>query len=267
MLKSLAIDMRLSRILPGTLALTAALMLAAPAPVSAAETPPRQSWSWSGPFGLFDRAQLQRGYKVYREACAACHGMELLAFRNLSEPGGPEFSEAAVQVIAAEHHIVDGPDEFGDMFERPGVASDRFPSPFPNEQAARAANNGAYPPDLSVMAKAREGGTNYLYALLTGYQDPPPGVEMRAGMYYNPYFHGEQIAMPQPFSDGQIAYDDGTPETIENYARDVTAFMMWAAEPKMEARKRIGFQVMIYLVVFAGLLYFSKRKLWREVEH
>lgn len=268
MLKSLATEMRALPALAGAVTLALAVLAAAPAHAAEpAAHPERQSWSWSGPFGLYDRGQLQRGYKVYRQACAACHGMNLLAFRNLGEAGGPEFSEAEVRAIAADHMVVDGPDSFGEMFERSGVASDRFPSPFPNEAAARAANAGAYPPDLSVMAKAREGGADYLYALMLGYEDPPANVELAPGMHYNRYFPGGMIAMPPPLSDGLIEYTDGTAETLENYSRDVTAFMMWAAEPKMEERKRIGFQVMIFLFAFSGLLYLSKRKLWRDVDH
>ncbi len=266
MLKSLATNMGLPRTLSGALVIAAAMVLA-PAPAMSADEVEAQSWSWSGPFGLFDRAQLQRGFKVYQESCQACHGLELMSFRNLGEPGGPEFSEAAVSAIAESYSVEDGPDERGDMFERPGRESDRFPPPYANEQAARAANMGAYPPDLSVMAKARGGGVDYLYALLTSYQDPPEDFELQPGMHYNPAFSGDQIAMAQPFTDGQIAYDDGTPETLENYARDVSAFLMWTAEPKMEARKRLGFQVMLFLFVFGGLMYASKRKLWRDVDH
>lgn len=269
MRKSLVTELRPTRLLAGALALAAGLAVAGPASQAADPLayPERQSWSWSGPFGLFDRGQLQRGYKVYREACAACHGMNLLAFRNLGQPGGPEFSEEEVRAIAADHQVEDGPDRFGEMFMRSGVASDRFPDPFPNEEAARAANAGALPVDLSVIVKARHGGADYVYSLLVGYQDPPADVELQPGMAFNPYFPGGQIAMPPPLFDGMIEYTDGTAETLENYARDVTAFMMWAAEPKMEERKRIGFQVMIFLVAFGGLLYLSKRKLWRDVEH
>lgn len=270
MLNILTTDRRMSRLLPlGAIAVIAGLAAAAPAAYAAEEglTPPDQSWSFNGPFGLFDRGQLQRGFKVYQQACAACHSMELIALRTLGESGGPEFPEAAVRALAAEYQITDGPDDFGEMFERPGIPADRLPSPFPNEQAARAANGGAYPPDLSVIAKARPHGPDYLYALLTGYQDPPAHIEMRQGMYYNPYFPGGQIAMPPPLSEGVVEYTDGTPETVENYAADISAFLMWAAEPKLEDRKRIGFQVMVFLIVFAGLLYLTKKKLWRTVHH
>lgn len=244
------------------------------------ETPPREKWSFSGPFGKFDRAQLQRGFKVYREVCQNCHGLALLSFRNLAEAGGPGFSPAQAAAVAAEYKIKDGPNDAGDMFERPGRPADRFPSPFANENAARAVNGGAYPPDLSVMAKARtyergfpwfvldvftqyqEQGPDYLAALIKGYGQPPAGMNMPSGMSYNKYFPGHMIGMPQPIQDGQISYDDGTKGTIDQYAKDVTAFMAWAAEPHMEARKRIGFQVFIFLIVFAGLMYFTKKKVW-----
>lgn len=232
-----------------------------------AKAPENMSWTFEGPFGTFDRAQLQRGFKVYREVCASCHGINKIFFRNLYQEGGPEFVEEAAKTIAADYLVVDGPNADGEMFERPAVLSDRFPPPFPNEQAARAAMGGSYPPDLSVIVKARKNGADYLHALLTGYEDEPADMEMREGMYYNPYFPGEQIAMAPPMSDEQVEYTDGTPMTVEQYAADVTAFLMWAAEPKMEERKRIGLQVMLFLVVFASLLYFTKQKIWRDVEH
>jgi ubiquinol-cytochrome c reductase cytochrome b/c1 subunit len=242
--------------------------------------PPRQTWSFSGPFGTFDRAQLQRGYKVYKEVCATCHSMHLLSFRNLGEPGGPGFSKAQVAAIAAEAKVQDGPNDSGEMFERPGRPADRFPSPFPNDAAARAANGGALPPDFSVLAKARsyergfptfifdiftqyqEQGVDYIYALLHGYENAPQGFSLPAGTHYNKYFPGHALGMPKPIEDGRVEYTDGTPATLDNYAKDVAAFMMWAAEPHMEARKRIGFQVMIFLLVFTGLLYFAKKKVW-----
>jgi ubiquinol-cytochrome c reductase cytochrome c1 subunit len=239
-------------------------------PAAAAEgevVPPAQSWSFDGIFGTFDRGALQRGYKVYTESCASCHAMKFLAYRNLGEPGGPEFGEAEVKAIAAEATVQDGPNEDGDMFERPGLPSDRFVSPFPNDNAARAANNGSLPPDLSVIAKARAHGPDYLFALLTGYGEPPAGFELREGMNYNAAFPGHQIAMPQPLSDEAVEYTDGTPNDVRQLSRDVTTFLVWAAEPKLEARKRAGFQVMIYLVLLAGLLYFTTKKLWTGVEH
>jgi ubiquinol-cytochrome c reductase cytochrome c1 subunit len=256
--------------------------------------PVHADWSFDGPFGSFDQQQLQRGFQVYREVCSLCHSMELVAFRNLGEEGGPGFGEAEVRALAAEYQVEDGPNDSGDMFERPGRPSDTIPPPFPNEQAARAANGGALPPDLSLIAKARaverglpwflldiftqyqEGGPDYIYSLLTGYQEAPQGVEMQPGLNYNPYFiSGAAIAMPPPLSDGQIAYaqnqDDNSfndvPETVEQYARDVTAFLAWAAEPHLEARKRTGFSAMGFLILFAGLVYYTKRKVWAEVEH
>ncbi|GIK80124.1 MAG: cytochrome c1 [Pseudorhodoplanes sp.] len=269
------------------LALAVSAFLAVPfvAPASAAEgqvPPPRVKWSFAGPFGMFDRAQLQRGFKVYREVCQSCHSLGYVAFRNLSEPGGPEFTPAQVNAIAAEYKIPDGPNDAGDMFERPGRSADRFPKPFPNDNAARAANGGALPPDLSVIAKARtyergfpwfvidiftqyqEQGPDYLVALLKGYAEPPAGMNMPDGMSYNHFFPGHLIGMPQPLQDDQVTYDDGTPGTVDNYAKDVTAFLVWTAEPHMEARKRIGFQTMIFLLVFAGLLYFTKKKVWAD---
>ena len=260
-----------------SVALTAGFVSLAAA---AGETPPREKWSFSGPFGKFDRAQLQRGFKVYREVCQNCHGLALLSFRNLAEAGGPGFSVAQAAAVAAEYKIKDGPNDAGDMFKRAGRPADRFPSPFPNENAARAANGGAYPYDLSVMAKARtyergfpwfvidvftqyqEQGPDYLAALIKGYGEAPTGMNMPAGMSFNRYFPGHMIGMPQPLQDGQITYDDGTKGTTDQYAKDVTAFLMWAAEPHMEARKRIGFQVFIFLIVFSGLLYFTKKKVW-----
>lgn len=254
-----------------------------------AEQPPRQDWSFYGPFGTYDRAQLQRGFKVYREVCASCHGLSRVSFRNLSQPGGPEFSESQVQALAAEYKIQDGPNDSGEMFERDGRPADQFPKPFPNENAARAANGGAYPPDFSVLAKARsysrgfpwfvtdafiqyqEHGVDYITALLLGYTDPPEGVQLAPGQHYNRYMPGNAIAMAKPLSDGQVEYPKGengqapVPETVEQYAKDVSAFMMWAAEPHLEQRKRLGFNVMAFLLIFAGLLYFTKKKIWAKV--
>jgi ubiquinol-cytochrome c reductase cytochrome c1 subunit len=266
-----------------------ALVTFAAAPAFAAggaATPAKESWTFAGPFGHFDRGQLQRGFKVYREVCSACHGMRLVSFRNLMEEGGPQFSEGQVRMLAAEYQIQDGPGEDGQMFERPGRPSDRWPSPFPNEQAARASNGGAYPPDFSVLAKARtytrgfwlslldlvmqyqEHGVDYIHALLTGYDHPvPEGQAAQPGLHYNPYFPGGWIAMAKPINDGQVEYTDGTPATVDQYARDVSAFMMWTAEPHLETRKQTGFIVIIFLAVFAGLLYFTKKKVWSSTAH
>lgn len=266
------------------LAVLLAAGLAGPAHAAGeAETPPRVKWSFSGPFGLFDQGQLQRGFKVYREVCQACHSLSLLSFRNLGEPGGPSFTEAQVRAIAAQYTVKDGPNDQGEMFDRPAGPADRFPKPFPNDNAARAANGGALPPDLSVIAKARtyergfpwflldivtqfqEQGPDYIVALLKGYTDAPQGFQLPPGSHYNKYFPGHAIGMPAPLSDGQVTYDDGAPQTVDQYAKDVTAFLMWAAEPHMVQRKRVGFQVMIFLLVFAGLLYFTKKKVWSDV--
>jgi len=257
-------------------------------PARAAEegpTPPLLSWSFAGPFGVYDSAQLQRGFQVYREVCSACHGLSLVAFRNLGEPGGLHYTQAQVAALAAEYRIKDGPNDQGEMFERPGRPADRFPSPFPNAEAARAAMGGTVPPDLSVMAKARtfprgfpwfvfdmvtqyqESGVDYIAALLAGYEQPPADFKVPEGGHYNKFFPGHSIGMPPPLSDGQVSYTDGTPTTVAQYAKDVSAFLMWAAEPHLEARKRIGFQVMIFLVVLAGLLYFTKKRIWHDVEH
>ena len=263
------------------LALALVFGLSAPALAAGdADTPPKQKWSFWGPFGKYDRGQLQRGFKVYKEVCQACHSLSLVAFRTLGDPGGPAFSPAQVTAIALDYKVQDGPNDAGEMFERQGRPADRFPKPFPNDNAARAANGGALPPDLSVIAKARtyergglwflldlvtqyqEQGPDYLVALLTGYTDAPKDFALPSGTHYNKYFPGHAIGMPNPLSDGQVTYDDGAPQTAAQYAKDVTAFLMWAAEPHMEARKRIGMQVMIFLLVFAGLLYFTKKKVW-----
>lgn len=224
-----------------------------------------QEWSFEGPFGHYDNAQLQRGYQVYKDLCAQCHSMNLLSYRNLGEAGGPGFSEAAVNALAAQAQITDGPNEKGEKFQRPGRAADHFRAPFANDQAARVANNGALPPDLSVMAKARPDGPDYIYALLTGYRDPPPGFELALGMHYNVAFPGHQIAMPPMLSDGLVGYTDGTKPTVANYAKDVSAFLMWAAEPKLEERLRLGLRVMIFLLAFAVIMYLGKRMVWSRV--
>jgi ubiquinol-cytochrome c reductase cytochrome c1 subunit len=257
------------------LAVALALLLSAGAQASEeGEGAPKhaegQDWSWEGPFGKFDRQQLQRGYQVYKEVCAACHGMQFVAFRNLSQPGGPEFSDAQVKALAATFQFKTTNDN-GEEIDRPGTAADHFPSPYPNEKAARAANGNALPPDLSVIAKAREGGPDYLYALLTGYGDPPAEFagKMLPGLNFNPYFQGWQIAMPAPLtSDGQVTWPDGNPAaTKQQMAKDVTAFLMWAAEPKMEERKELGVAVMIFLAALSILLYFTYKRVWRDVEH
>ena len=245
--------------------------------------PPRLTWSFSGPFGTFDQAQLQRGFKIYREVCSNCHSMNLLSFRNLAEPGGPGFTEAQVAQIASEYKVKDLDDQ-GNSIERVARPADHFPPPFPNELAAKAANGGVAPPDMSTLAKARtyqrgfpwflfdiitqyqEEGPDYIAAILTGFREPPKGFHLPPTGHYNIYFPGHNIAMPPPLQDGQVKYDDGTPETVQQYSKDIAAFLMWASEPHMVQRKRVGFQVMVFLLVFAGLLYFTKKKVWHEVE-
>jgi len=247
-----------------------------------AERPERQSWSFSGPFGKFDRAQLQRGFQVYKDVCATCHGLKYVAFRNLAQPGGPGFSEAQARVIAGEYQITDGPDDTGEMFQRPGRLSDYFPNPAPNDQALRSRFGGALPPDLSIITKARsyesglligltdffrqyqEHGADYVTALLNGYENPPAGTKIGPGQSWNKYFPGHIIAMVKPLQDGQVPYTDGSPQTVMQYSRDVSAFLAWAAEPSLEQRKRIGFQVILFLIVFAGLMYFTKKKVWSD---
>lgn len=256
-----------------------ALALATPEALAAAgkyKKPEDHTWSFEGPFGTFDRASLQRGFQVYQQVCSACHGMQHLYIRHLGEEGGPFFMEEypnpndnpVVRAIAAEYIVEDGPDEWGDMFERPGRPSDRFPYPYENEQMGRAANGGAYPPDLSVIVKARHYGAEYIRSLMLGYgYEVPEDVEVRPGNYYNPYMPGGLIAMPQVLYDDLIEYADGTPATEEQMAHDIAAFLAWAAEPHMEARKRMGLMVMIYLLVLAGLLYAAYRQVWSRVKH
>jgi ubiquinol-cytochrome c reductase cytochrome c1 subunit len=269
-----------------SLAIAGALALL-PVSASAQETTQRPakdiSYSFEGPFGVFDKAELQRGYKVYKEVCSNCHSMNLMHFRNLSQPGGPGFTEEQVKTLAASFSVQDGPDESGNMFTRPGLPSDRFPAPFANEQAARAANGGALPPDLSLITKARAGwygtinqffngigGPQYVYSVLTGFEQPPPDLakEQPQGKYYNPYFaSGHWIGMPPPLSDGQVTFDDGAPNKVADMARDVSAFLAWVAEPKMEERKGAGFTVILYLALLAVLFYLVKRKIWAGLDH
>jgi ubiquinol-cytochrome c reductase cytochrome c1 subunit len=247
------------------LALSATLFASAPAlAAGAGPTPPNANFSFNSLFGTFDRASAQRGFQVYKEVCSACHAMRQLSYRNLLDLG---LSEQQVREIAATFTVTDGPNDEGQMFERPGRLSDRFRRPFPNEQAARAANNGAYPPDLSVMVKARANGANYMHALLTGYTDPPDGVVMMDGMNYNTWFPGHQIAMPNVLNDDQIDYADGTKATVDQMARDVTTFLAWAAEPETEARRAMGVKVLIFLTILGGLVYAVKRKVWADVKH
>jgi len=243
----------------------AALLLAAPSAraLEEAKAPEKHAWSWEGPTGHYNRAALQRGFQVFKEVCSSCHTLHYVPFRMLSETGGPGFNDAEVKAIAAGYQK-DVIDETGDTKQVPRAPADTFPNPFANEQAARASNGGALPPDLSLIVKARKGGPNYVYSLLTGYSDPPPGVELRAGMSYNPYFSGGQIGMPFQLNADRVTYSDGTQATTEQMASDVVTFLAWASEPKLEQRKRLGLNVMAYLVVLAGLLYFSYRRVWRD---
>ena len=271
----------------------AALLLAAPGVAGADESEkheerPRQNeWSFAGVFGRYDKAQLQRGFKIYREVCSSCHSMKLLAFRNLSEPGGPEFSEEAVKELAASYKIKDGPNAAGDYFERPARPNDNFPQPFANEQAARAALGGGYPPDMSVLAKGRgyhrgfptflldalpgfsyqEAGVDYIASLLQGYRDAPTDVTLSDGQYYNVFMPGRRIGMIPPLADGAVKYEDGAPQTVEQYAKDVAAFLMWTAEPHLDQRKSIGLGVISFLIVFAAMLFFVKKRIWSTIDH
>ena len=260
--------------------------------VTTEEEPKAVHWTFQGPLGKFDQGQLQRGYKVYREVCSSCHSMNLMSFRNLGQKGGPFFLEEfkknandnpVVKAIAKDYQFDDIDTETGDIVKRAGTSADRFPNPRANESAARASNGGALPPDLSTMAKAREGGPAYIYSLLTGYQTPPKGMTVPAGKYYNPYMPGDMsgfwagdpadvpeggfIAMPPPLVAGKVTFDDGTNSTLDQQAKDVAAFLAWASEPKMEERKSFGLAAMIYLVIFSTLLWFSYKRIWRNVSH
>ncbi|GGL34616.1 cytochrome c1 [Caulobacter rhizosphaerae] len=248
-------------------------------------------WSFEGPLGKFDQAQLQRGYKVYREVCSACHSMNLVSFRNLGDKGGPFYDKKYpnsndnpyVKAIAKDYEVADIDNETGDAIKRPATPADRFPAPFPNEAAARASNGGALPPDMSLLAKAREEGPAHIYSIITGYAAPPPGLKMDPTQHYNQYMTGDLssywsgpkehvppggfIAMAPPIKANQVTFDDGTPATLDQEAKDVSAFLMWAAEPKLEERKQTGFAVLAYLVLFSILLYVSYRKVWKNESH
>lgn len=266
-------------------------LMAGPALAATTQAEPRDiHWANEGPFGKFDKPQLQRGYKVYREVCAACHSMNLMFYRNLGQKGGPFYDpkhpnpnqNPVVKSLAHDIQIKDIDPDTGDAISRPGMPSDKFANPFPNEPAARASNGGALPPDLSVMAKAREGGPAYVYSILTGFRAPPAGMTVPPGKYYNPWMPGDMasfmakgakvpeggfISMPPPLAAGKVTFDDGTPSTVENQARDVSAFLAWAAEPKAEERKAFGLGAMIYLLIFSVLLWFSYKRIWKNVAH
>jgi len=222
----------------------------------------KTKWSFKGVFGTFDRASLQRGYQVYQEVCAGCHSAQHLSYRNLSEQGGPEFSIEEAKAIAAQFEVEDGPNIDGEMYMRPGRLSDKFVKPYPNVQASTAANGGAYPPDMSVLAKARAGGADYIYSLLLGYEEAPEGFELDEGVYYNKYMPGNKIKMSAPIMDGIVEYADGTEATTAQISKDVTAFLVWAAEPHLEAQHRMGFKAIIYLIILLTLVYMSKQKVW-----
>ncbi len=249
-----------------TISLVAAGLMLGVSPVLAAgdaPKPPSVDWSFNGPFGAYDKAALQRGFQVYKQVCAACHSMDRVYYRNLTALG---YSEDQAKSAAAEYTVMDGPNDEGDMFERPARPSDSFKAPYENEQAAKYANNGALPPDLSLITKARMGGADYVYGLLTGYEDAPEGTDLLAGQYYNKYMAGHVIAMAPPLSDGVVAYEStDVPQTVDQYAKDVAHFLTWAAEPEMEVRKQTGLKALIFLGVFAALMYAVKRKLWAKL--
>ena len=224
------------------------------------------NWTFKGLFGKFDRASLQRGYQVYNEVCASCHSIKYLTYRNLAEEGGPEFTEEEAKAIAANFEVIDGPNSTGEMFTRPAKLSDKFIMPYANEEEAKSANGGAYPPDMSVLVKARKGGANYIYSVLLGYEDPPSDIKLDDGVYYNKYMDGNKIKMPAPLSDDLVEYSDGTNATSEQMATDVVNFLMWAAEPHLEKRHKTGFRVIMYLIILTVLVYFSMKKIWSRVE-
>tara|TARA_B100000780_G_scaffold247509_1_gene192485 strand:- start:142 stop:921 length:780 start_codon:yes stop_codon:yes gene_type:complete len=244
------------------------LLLAVTPQVNAAEKVEllKTEWSFKGLFGKFDRGSLQRGYQVYTEVCSSCHSMKYLSYRNLAEKGGPEFSEEQVKAIAANFEVTDGPNNDGEMFTRAAKLSDKFVMPYANVKAAQAANGGAYPPDMSVLAKARSGGVDYIYSVLLGYEDPPIGMTLDEGVYYNKFMYGNNIKMSQPLSDGLVEYSDGTIASEEQMAKDVATFLMWAAEPHLEARHQMGFKAIVYLIILTVLVYFSMKRIWSRVE-
>ena len=226
----------------------------------------KTDWSFKGLFGKFDRGALQRGYQVYTEVCSSCHSMKYLSYRNLAEKGGPEFTEAQAKAIAASFEVADGPNQDGEMFTRPGKLSDKFVMPYENVKAAQAANGGAYPPDMSVLVKARGGGVDYIYSLLQGYEDPPIAMTLDEGVHYNKYMYGNKIKMSNQLSDGLVEYSDGTQSTVEQMSKDVTTFLMWAAEPHLETRHQMGFKAIVYLIILTTLVYFSMKRIWSRIE-
>ena len=237
-------------------------------PLFSAETidPIKVNWSFKELTGKFDRASLQRGFQVYKEVCSSCHSMQYLSYRNLGEPGGPEFTLEEVKAIAASVEIEDGPDSQGEMFTRPGKPSDKFKSPYPNVEASTVANGGAYPPDMSVLVKARPGGADYMYSVLMGYEEPPAGMKLDDGVYYNKYMIGQKIKMASPLLEGIVEYSDGTEASVDQMAKDVTTFLAWAAEPELEVRHKLGIKVIIYLLLLTILVYLSMKKIWSRID-
>jgi ubiquinol-cytochrome c reductase cytochrome c1 subunit len=248
----------------------AALLLSLPAIADAqtqilpvTPTPPSQEWSFDGIFGTYDTASLQRGFQVYKQICSACHPVKHLSFRDLTQIG---YTPDEVKAIAASYQVTDGPNDQGQMYQRPGRPSDPIPGPFPNDETARVANNGALPPDQSLIVKAREDGANYVYALLNGYKTTPPAdFHLLPGMYYNEFFPGDQIKMPPPLSDGAVTYADGTKATVSQMSHDIVTFLAWASEPHLDERHRTGFKVMLFLIVGVGVFYAAKRKIWSAI--
>ena len=226
----------------------------------------KQDWSFKSFFGTFDRASLQRGYQVYTEVCASCHSLKYVSYRNLAEKGGPEFSIEQAKAIASNFEVTDGPNNDGEMFTRPAKLSDKFVMPYANDQEAKLSNGGAYPPDMSVLVKARAGGADYIYSVILGYEDPPEGMKLDDGVYYNKYMYGNKIKMPPQLYDDLVTYADGTPATPEQMAKDVTTFLAWTAEPKLEERHKFGFRAIIYLAIHTILVYFSMKRIWSRIE-
>ena len=226
----------------------------------------KQDWSFKSFFGTFDRASLQRGYQVYTEVCASCHSLKYVSYRNLAEKGGPEFSIEQAKAIASNFEVTDGPNNDGEMFTRPAKLSDKFVMPYANDQEAKLSNGGAYPPDMSVLVKARAGGADYIYSVILGYEDPPEGMKLDDGVYYNKYMYGNKIKMPPQLYDDLVTYADGTPATPEQMAKDITTFLAWTAEPKLEERHKFGFRAIIYLIILTILVYFSMKRIWSRIE-
>jgi len=224
---------------------------------------PKHNWSFKGLTGTFDKSAVQRGFKVYREVCSGCHSMNLLYYRDLIDIG---FSNEEVKAIAAEYIVIDGPNEEGEMFERPAKPSDHFVSPFSNKQEARLSNNGSYPPDLSVITKAKKHGPDYIFHLLLGYSEPPVDFELGEGLYYNKWKEGHQLAMAQPLDEGYVDYDDGTENTLHQLAEDITTFLVWSAEPELEERKKLGIKVILFFIVLGSIVFIVKNRLWKEID-